>query len=609
MQPFQPCLVIESGRKRMTIKELPIINHFDVQRFIQFSPMSVSNWYQVDAPSGKKGKALYPTMGRKHFVDNTGNPFVYDEQPRKIFKSIDFIYVVVGATIYQIDSNFTQRIISTSIFTKDTGTLNFAFLPVVQAASLVPSDQNQAVFCMLCDGDNIFVINEKTSEFTIVTDTNRPLFPTYVTAFGNRFVVSTNNSTQFQLSQINMGGTYDPNAVFTISGQAVFAQESGIIRQMGVLHQQLYIFTDFTTGIWSNTPSVFNSSDLTSIFPFKKNTSYDFDFGIADPESLDIDFGMLTWLAQNRNGLVTFLTSNGQSPQPISSQAINVLIQKIANSAAESLIDLDAVGFLYQYEDTIFYRVSIGPYIDYKTLDRSSLANTLEYNFNSQTWHRCIELNGERNRIEEHEFFNNHHIVTVEGQTCLYDMSGVFYINEIQDPLSPTGFTAYPFRYENTTPIISEPDYSEFITDWIQIDFVWGDHTFSRANDYYANTVFLVSELSTTDNPIYMVSEDGATYIIQDGTNTPTSADINSDTYNSLFKPHIELYWSDDGGISFSSADVLEFSQLGVYNWRMRWYQCGPSRNRVYKLICVSPSPIVILGGIQNVRPSSGGAY
>jgi len=73
-------------------------------------------------------------------------------------------------------------------------------------------------------------------------------------------------------------------------------------------------------------------------------------------------------------------------------------------------------------------------------------------------------------------------------------------------------------------------------------------------------------------------------------------------------KPHIELYWSDDGGVTFQSADLREFSQLGFYRWRMRWYELGPSRNRCYKLVAVSSAPIVVLGACQSVRRSSGGA-
>jgi hypothetical protein len=596
----------------MPIKPLIMSDSYDEQRFLQFSPASCSNWYAVESASGKQKKALYPVLGRKHLTasstsPNIPNPFVYVNQPTKIFKSIDYVYVVVDNVIYQIDSNFVQRRISQNFFWNGED-LNFAFLPVVQGSRTTPSSQTQAVFCMFCTGERIYVYHESANSFTEVDDPLKPNFPLYVAAFGNRFVVSSRNSTQFQLTQVNMGGNYNKTNVFTIAGKAVFAQESGIIRQMAVLHQQLYMFTDYTTGIWSNTPSVFVASDATSTFPWKKNTSYDFDYGIADPHSLDVDFGMMVWLGQNRNGLVTFLSSNGQSPNPISSQAINVLIQRIANAAAtQSLLNLDTSGFLYQYEDTVFYRASVGPYSDVSTLDNDSLAKCIEYNFNTQTWHLCTELNGQRSLVEDHVFFNNKHIVTALGQTCLYDFSGNYYFNETQTEEDPYTWVAYPMRYENVTPIISEPDYSEFITDYIQIDFVFGEQSFIHADSNYENTVFLIAERGMNGEPVYLVSENGE-FLIKDGTNTPTLADLNSPTYSDLFKPHIELYWSDDGGVSFNSADVLEFSQLGVYQWRMRWNQAGASRNRVYKLICVSPSPIVILGAVQDVRRASGGA-
>lgn len=602
------------GRYIMPIKPLPIINSYDKQRFVQFSPSDVANWWIAQAETGKKGQALYPAMGRKHINTNGINQLIFRQQPRKIFKSIDFIYVIVSNTIYQVNRQWTITALSISSFTQQTGDLYFSYLPVIQGPT--PNVSTQHVFCMLCDGTNIFVIDEQneTTPITRVTDTNQPKNPLIPFAFGNRFAVASRNSTQFQLAQINMGGTYSAANLFTIPGDTpiVFAQESGIIRQAAVLQNQLYLFTDYSTGIWSNNPSVFNSGSTTTTFPWRKNTSFQFNFGIADPDSLDVDFGMMVWLAQNRNGLVSFMVSNGQNPKPISTKAINTVLQRIANSPLNApLLNNDAVGFLYQYEDTIFYRCSIGPYIDYKTLDNDSLSVSFEYNFDAQKWSRVIEVNGQRNRIEEHEFFNNKHLVTVLGQNTIFEMAGNIYFNELRNPLeddeqAPNAYLAYPMRYENITPIISEPDYSEFITDYIEIDFVYGDHSFIPWDGSFASTVFIIGELPDANgNPVYLVMEDGVTFLVTEEGQIPV---LDESVYSDLFKPHVELYISDDGGVSFFSADNLEFSPLGNYQWRMRWYQGGPSRNRVYKLICVSPSPIVVLGGVQNVRRASGGA-
>jgi hypothetical protein len=592
------------------INELPIFNYFDRQRFLQFSPQDAANWNIEQAPSGKKKFALYPTMGRRHVTTFNMNRLIFNDEPSAIFRSIDFVYVIVGDTVWQVDQYYNQYEISIPSFQIGSGIFSFDYLPVVQAPAF-PAKPYQAVFCMLTNGQTIYVIDELTKTMTVVTDTNAPVNPTAVAAFGNRFVVASLNSTQFNLSQINLGGVYSPSTCFTIAGSAVFAQEAGLIREFGVLHNQLYIFCDFTTGIWSNTPSVFTSATVTSSFPWKKNSSYDWDYGIADVASLDIDFGRMTWLAKNKNGLIQFMQSSGQLPESISTKAVNVLLQNSTSPTQENPWTLNTVeGFLYQYEDTIFYRASVLITETDGNITIDDSAFSIEYNFDTKTWHRCIEVDGSRNKIRKHVYFNNAHLVTVQGESTLYEMAGNFYYNELRNkletnPQATDAYTQFPFRYENVTPIICEDDYSEFITDYLEIDFVFGKDTFIFWQGPFNTTVFVVGETSTLTNPIYMVSEDGLSYIVQDGTDIPIES---STTYNALFKPHIELYYSDDGGINFHSADVREFSQLGVYQWKMRWYELGASRNRVYKLIAVSPSPIVILGGTMNIRRASGGA-
>ena len=283
--------------------------------------------------------------------------------------------------------------------------------------------------------------------------------------------------------------------------------------------------------------------------------------------------------------------------------------------AQSSFLGIDVNGFLYQWEDTIFYRLSAGEFQNYGTLDNVQMGNSIEYNFKTNTWHRGIEKNGERNRINKHVFFNNTHLVTVDSDSTVYQMSGQIYTNDITNPdaVDPQAADAYitePFRYERVTPIIAQDDYSEFITDWVQIDFVWGENYNIFSEAPFQNAQFIIDEaLGSDGNPVYVVDEatigGSPIFMITEEGNTPQ---INELTYNALYKPHVELYYSDDGGISFYPADVREFSQLGYYQWRMRWYQLGPSRCRCYKLICVSPSPMVVLGGIMMTRRASGGA-
>lgn len=585
------------------IEPLPIFCYFDKQRFTQFGAMDCANWYGIQVESGKKAQALYPTMGRKHVNFLNQNRLIFNAQPRVEFKSIHYLYVVVGTTVYQYDRFYNQKILPISV---SLGTpIWFKTLAV-----------GTMVYNMMTDGNNIFVIKENGSSVTaeVVTDPNAPGGlttggkPLYVAAFGNRFVVSVAGTPDFYLSTINLTG--NANTYFTVNGAALNGRASGVIGQFAVLHQQLYIMCDFTTDVWANIQTQITVAGVTATFPWKLNSSYNFDFGISDPNSLSIGFGMMVWLAKNEEGLVSFMVSTGQTPQDISTEAINVLIENSAHSDTLSpFLVTEVDGFLYQYENTIFYRAAAGTFMNFGDLDIVDNANSIEYNFQTKKWGRCIELNGERNRIQKHVYFNNTHLVIVQGDPAIYQMAGNIYYNELRNPDQPNmqavdAFLKYPMRYELVTKQLLLDDYAEFADEYVEIDFVFGNKTFYKRDVPFLNTVYVVGEDSTPTHPIYMLTEDDK-FIIAEGLNTPAFDDNH---YNALFKPYLELYFSDDGGETYLPADLREFSPLGEYRWRMRWYELGCSRNRCYRLVCVSSAPIVILGAVRNTKRVSGGS-
>jgi hypothetical protein len=592
--------------------DFPIMGSYDKQRYVQFNPSDTANWYLVNDETGKKKQAMYPTMGRRHISIGGFNQLIFPVEPRGAFDSINYSYFVSVSGIYRVDSNFNQIKIDQGKVATLSGNIFFAFL-------VTPS----VTFACFVDGLHIYVYREDTGSFDILSGIGVPANPAFIAAFGNRIVVSNANSTQFNLSEINLNGlSFDPTTAFSISGSSVFAQETGIIRQMAVLQNTLFIFTDYTTGIWSNTPSIFTSAgNVKTSFPWKKSTTSDFNFGIKDPRSLSIGFGLMNWMAQNYEGTIQVMVSNGGNPKRISTRAIDILFQKNTRQgiigSTSPFLDGDADGFMYQWENTIFYRLSAGKYTGTGLLDIETNANSIEFNFETESWHRVIEKNGERNRIQKHVFYNNTHLVTVNGDNTVYEMSGQFFTNEITNPLekdiqAPDAYLIDPFRYERVSELIFFNNYAEFNTFWVQIDFVWGENYNLFSTTPFANAEFIIKEaLGPDGQPVYVIDEqpgpDGQpVYILAEKGNLPSANEL---TYNQIYKPHIELYWSDDGGIMFHPADVREFSPLGFYSWRMRWYQLGASRNRCYKLVCVSPSPIIVLGGIMLIERASGGAY
>lgn len=605
---FKSGYLIMNGRDISNTYDMPepfpIIGHYDKQKFIQFNPEDNASWYIAASKNGKNKVAMYPCAGRRHIRFLNQNRLVFSTEPRGLFKSIKYYYVVDGNKIYQIDRLFNQILISGSDVTTNSTNVFFAKLVV-----------GTIVFACFVDTQNLYIYREDTQQFFVVTDPNIiGKKPSFIAAFGNRLVVAFEDSSQFNLSVVNLdGGSFDPATCFGGSGGGIFAQETAYIRQLAVFKNILYIFTDNTTGIWANIPSVFNGNVPPVTFPFKKNTSYEWDYGINDALSLSVGFSRMTWLGQNEDGLVQVLNSTGDNPVPISTKAIELLFQKDAkNENLSPFVELDAIGFLYQLDNTVLFRLSAGIFQNLGIVDYQEQANSIEYNFEIDEWHRVIETNGQRNRIQRHIYFDNRHLVTLQGDTTIYEMSDQFYTNESTNPNAenPQVDDAYnidPFRYERVTPIIREPDDGEFITDWVQIDFVWGEEGFIRSTSPFQNAKFIIDEVPDGDgNPVFIVDDQNPNkFLITEDSNFPQPNEL---TYNNFYKPHIELYWSDDGGVYFYPADVLEFSQIGYYQWRMRWYQLGISRNRCYKLICVSPSPIVVLGGQMLKRRVSGGA-
>ncbi len=581
---------------------MPIFGQYNVQQFTQVCPEDMANWTLIKNEDAKKQLALYPAFGRKHVRKNNQNILNFDVQPRFEYKSVDYAYVFVGNNIYRYDGNFSRIQIIPEGYNTSSGLIWFTYL--------VAPSYTLAVFT---DGHGMWVHNENTDNTIKINSSTIPANPTALIAFGNRITVTGRKTSQFNLSKVNLGplvgNNVDPNNAFLPNGNQVFAYESENIVNFTVLHNTLYIFLETTTSIWSNIPSFFGTTaGVTVQFPWKKNTTYNFDYGLAEPFAFSTDFGRIVWVGQNQDGLMQIVASVGSAPKPISTQAIDIVLQRDANDDRQSpFLDQDTTLFLYQYQNTVYCRVSSGQFINFKVLDQQTDASSIEFNFDTSTWKRCIELNGQRNRIQQHIYFSNRHLVTVKDDASIYEMSGQFFINEIRNPdqtdiQAADAFTPQPLRYERVTPSISEPDYGEFLTDWVQIDFVWGDKTFIKIERPFENAIFIVDE-----DGAFLVTEDDGSFIIAEDGDFPTIS-INDNVYRNWFKPHIELFYSDDGGVSYTSADVLEFSQLGVYSWRMRWYELGPSRNRVYKLIAVSPSPIVVLGAIMETRRASGGA-
>lgn len=95
-----------SASKSVQNRRIADFCYYDVQRFTQFGSMDCANWYGIAVDDSKNKQAMYPAMGRKHVRFLNSNKLIFASEPRFVFKTINYTYVIVGTQVIQIDRFF-----------------------------------------------------------------------------------------------------------------------------------------------------------------------------------------------------------------------------------------------------------------------------------------------------------------------------------------------------------------------------------------------------------------------------------------------------------------------------------------------------------------------
>jgi hypothetical protein len=67
--------------------------------------------------------------------------------------------------------------------------------------------------------------------------------------------------------------------------------------------------------------------------------------------------------------------------------------------------------------------------------------------------------------------------------------------------------------------------------------------------------------------------------------------------------PQVELFWSNDGGMTWQGPRVMSAGALGAYQQRVRWLQLGRARNRVFRIVVSDPIAWRILQAFVDLEP------
>jgi hypothetical protein len=321
---------------------------------LPFNSERTVNLFPVYDRDGREVAALYGTPGLSLF-STIGSGAI-----RGGFKSKKNgrVFFVSGNILFEVDSAGTST---------NRGSLN-------QSAGNITISENETQMA-ICDGETVYIYTYSSDTFAQVTDPDLPVSGT-ITTIDNYFVVNEVGTGKFYISALGDGTSW--NALDFKSAESSPDKILRVFNGVG----ELWCFGENTTELFSNT----GASD----FPFEKISNGDFDIGILSPYSAQAIGRSIFWLGQDAYGKGIVYETSSINPRPISTPAIDILIQAASNPE-------DIVSWVYQEKGHTFYILTGG-----------GLETSLCYNITNKMWHERAFTNPEGN-FEPHR-----------GQCCVF---------------------------------------------------------------------------------------------------------------------------------------------------------------------------------------------
>lgn len=318
--------------------KIGLVGPSNQERSLPFDAQRTINLYPVFDQSGKEVSALYGTPGLVEFSNAGGGPI------RGEFAAANGrAFAVSGNALYEISSNGTP----TSRGTLDT------------SSGIISVDEN-GFQLGICDGSAVYILTYATNSFVKVNDADL-VNPSTITFIDSYFVANKANSGQFNLS-----GQFDGLTWPTLSFATAESSPDDLLRVFNAVGQ-LWLFGTKTTEIWTNTGA--------STFPFERISGAKMETGILAPHTAVAVDNSVFWIGRDSYGSGIVYRARGFTPQRVSTDAIERLIQ-----AAPEPTTLRA--YSYQEDGHTFYVITGG-----------GMDTTLVYDISTSQWHERAYLN------------------------------------------------------------------------------------------------------------------------------------------------------------------------------------------------------------------------
>jgi hypothetical protein len=358
-------------------------------------------------------------------------------------KNRDFLYAVVGNTVYLIDKNWTATAASTTLDT----TTGFVYMA------------HNLTQVMITDGTAGYIVTRSglTPTVTKVTDTDM-VTPSFLTMQDNYFIIGQKDSFNFQISAISDGTSWTATDLGTAEGNPDNIT-AGISD-----HRQLILFGPKSGEIF------YNSGDST--FPFERFPDAFIENGIGAPKSLTQVDNSVFYLDQDF--LVRRL--NGFTPVVVSPTRLNQKIQALSKKD-------DAICFSYERLGNIFYVMT------FPTANKTYVLN-VGTGFVHQ-W--AYGVNQDRHRANCYAHFNDKDLVGDHSNGKIYSLEDDVYTDD-----------SATIKWTYTSPTYNANGMNIFFRE-LQIDFETGvGLTSGQGSDPQVMMRYSDDELKTWSNETWL---------------------------------------------------------------------------------------------------------
>lgn len=324
---------------------------------VPFNSERTVNLFPVYDKDGVEVAALYGTPGLASFGSIGAGPIRGGFKSKKNGR----VFFVSANIVYEVDSSGVGT---------NRGSLN-------QSSGNITISENETQLA-ICDGAAVYIFTYATNNFAQVTDPDLPTSGT-ITTIDNYFVVNEVDTGKFFISAVGDGTSWA-----ALDFKSAETSPDKVLRVFNGVGE-LWCFGENTTELFANT----GASD----FPFEKVSNGDFDVGILSPFSAQAVGRSIIWLGQDAYGKGRVYETTSINPKPISTPAIDLLIQAATNPE-------DIVSWVYQEKGRTFYILTGG-----------GLSTSLVCDLETKLWHERAYTNTEGD-FEQHR-----------GQCCVFAFS------------------------------------------------------------------------------------------------------------------------------------------------------------------------------------------